>query len=130
MTDVNAMDRLLTAILAGDIPGVRACFTPDARIWHGYDCIAHDVDGFVASIEQVVAAKVELRYDDIRRHSTPTGFVQQHLLVTPDAAGGWSGKPCCVVVHVEDGLIREALEYLDRTGTIKSETLPMTTPGI
>jgi hypothetical protein len=130
MTEVNAMDRLLAAITAGDLGAVRACFTSDAIVWHGYDCLAADVDGFVASIEQVIAAKVDLRYDDVRRYPTSTGFVQQHLLVTPALGGGWTGKPCCVVVHLENGLISQALEYLDRTGTIHSDTLPMTTPGI
>ncbi|MFC4595808.1 nuclear transport factor 2 family protein [Sphingobium tyrosinilyticum] len=128
--DSNVMDRLLAAIVAGDLDGVRACFTPDGEVWHGYDCIAHDVNGFVASVKGVAAAGIELRYDDVRRHPTPTGFVQQHLLVTPDAEGGYSAKPCCVVVELKDGRIHRALEYLDRTGVVKSLTVPMVTPGL
>jgi ketosteroid isomerase-like protein len=130
VSELKVMDRLLAAILDGDLAGVRACFTSDAQIWHGYDCVAQDVDGFVASIAQIATAGVELRYDDVRRHETPTGFVQQHLLVTPHPEGGWSGKPCCVVVQLQDGLIFRALEYLDRTGIVRANSVPMSTPGL
>lgn len=128
--DMNVMDRLLAAILAGDLDAVRNCFTPDGQVWHGYDCIAHDVDGFVKSVAGVGAAGIKLRYDDIHRHPTPTGFVQQHLLVAPSAGGGYEGKPCCVVVHLKDGRIHRALEYLDRTGVVQGESVPMATPGL
>jgi ketosteroid isomerase-like protein len=131
MTDIyQAMDRLLPAILSGDLDTVRDCFTPDGAVWHGYDCIAHDVDSFVSGIAGVAAAGIELRYDDIRRHPTPTGFVQQHLLVTPAAGGGYEGKPCCVVVELRDGRIHRALEYLDRTGVVTAATVPVATPGL
>src|ERR1700712_951503 len=120
MTEANVMDRLFAAILSGDLDGVRSCFTPDGQVWHGYDCIAHDVDGFVASIAQVAASGIELRYDDVRRHPTPTGLSHQHLLGAPDGGGGWSAKPCCVIVHLKDGRIHRALEYLDRTGVVKA----------
>lgn len=130
MTDSNIMDRLFAAIVAGNAEKARSCFTPDAEVWHGYDCVAHGLDSFVASIAQIAAAGIQLRYDDVRRQPTPTGFVQQHLLVTPAAEGGWCAKPCCVIVHLKDGLIHRAYEYLDRTGVVQAESVPMTTPGL
>lgn len=130
MADNTVLDRLNAAIEACDLAGVRACFTPDAQVWHGYDCVAHDLESFLASIEPIFAAGVEIRYDDVRRQPTPGGFVQQYLVVTPAADGGWSAKPCCSVFHLKDGLIHRAQEYLDRTGVVTAETRPMATPGI
>ena len=128
--DEAILDRLFRAIETGDVPSARACFTPDARIWHNYDCIAHDLDGFVASLEQIAASGLKMRYDDIRREPTPSGFVQHHLLVMPKAEGGWTGKPCCMVAIMRDGLIAEAREYLDRGPGFAVDALPGKTVGI
>jgi ketosteroid isomerase-like protein len=130
MDDNAVLGRLFSAIVDGDLAGVRSCFTRDARIWHSYDCIAHDVDSFVESLERVFASGLELRYDDIRRQQTPTGAVQQYLLVVPSADGGWIAKPCCLIAHLKDGLIERVQEYLDRTGVFKADTLPVKTPGL
>lgn len=128
--DVSVMDRLLAAVVSGDMDEARDCFTPDGGVWHGYDCILADVDAFLESVSAIAKAGIELRYYDIQRQPTPTGFVQQHLLVMPDGEGGYQGKPCCLIVHLKDGRIYRAYEYLDRTNVLKSDTLPMTTPGL
>jgi ketosteroid isomerase-like protein len=130
MDDDAVLDRLFSAIIDGDLARVRSCFTPDARIWHGYDCITHDVDSFVESLERVFATGLKLRYDDIRRQRTPTGAVQQYLFVVPSPDGGWTAKPCCLIAHLKGGLIERIQEYLDRTGVLKADTLPVKTPGL
>jgi ketosteroid isomerase-like protein len=130
MSENTVLDRLFTAIVGGDLAQVRACFTRDARIWHGYDCITHDVDSFIESLKQVFATGLKLRYDDIRRQRSQTGFVQQYLLMVPSAEGGWTAKPCCLVAHLKDGLIEQIQEYLDRTGVFKVNSLPAKTPGL
>jgi hypothetical protein len=130
MTDNTVLDSLFAAIVAGDLTRVRACFTPSAQVWHGYDCVSYDVDSFIASLEPIVAAGLKLRYDDVRRQQTPTGFVQQYLLVLPSAEGGWTAKPCCAIAHLQDGLIEKIHEYVDRTGVFKVSSLPALTPGI
>ena len=124
------IERLFAAILAKDAAAARACFTPDAKVWHGYDCVAHDLDSFVAGLEHVFASGMVLRYDDIRRQPTADGFVQQHLFVAHSADGAWEGKPCCNVFHLKDGLIHRVEEYLDRTGVVKIASIPAFTPGI
>lgn len=128
--DINVMDRLLGAVVAGDMDEARDCFTKDGAVWHGYDCVLADVDAFIESVRAVASKGIELRYYDIQRHPTPTGFVQQHLLVMPDGQGGFQGKPCCLIVHLEGGRIHRVYEYLDRTGVLTSPTLPMSTPGL
>lgn len=126
----HVMDRLLAAVQSNDLEEIRDCFTPDGAVWHGYDCILSDVDSFIQSVCAIAQKGIELRYYDIERHPTPTGFVQQHLLVMPDGEGGYHGKPCCMVVHLKDGRIFRAFEYLDRTGVLSSTSLPMRTPGL
>lgn len=130
MTDHTALDRLFQAIMSRDIESARACFTPSARVWHSYDCIAHGVEDFIASLKPIFASGVELRYDDVARMPTPNGFVQQYLLVIPSPEGGWTCKPCCAVVRLKDGLIDHVQEYLDRTGVFHTNSLPACTPGL
>ena len=56
MSHALVLDRLFAAVVDKDTAAVRACFDPGARIWHGYDCIAHDLDSFIAMLEAVLAA--------------------------------------------------------------------------
>lgn len=130
MSEMTVIDHLFAGIVAGDLGAVRACFTPDAKVWHGYDCIAHDLEGFLGGLEKAFAAGMALRYDDIRRLRTEDGFVQHHVFVAPAPGGGWDCKPCCNVFHLKDGRIHRVEEYLDRTGTFHVDSLPAVTPGI
>ena len=130
MESSNVVDHLFAAIVAGDAAAVRACFSADARIWHGYDCIALDLDTFMKGLEAAFDAGTPLRYDDIRRIRTEDGYVQHHLFVAPSPEGGWTAKPCCNVFHLRDGLIHRAEEYLDCGFAAKVAELPAVTPGL
>lgn len=130
MAETNVIERLFNSITSGDLNAVRECFTSDARIWHGYDCEALDLHSFLEGLKAAFDARMPLRYDDIRRMRTEDGFVQQHLFVAPAGDGKWTGKPCCNVFHLKDGLIWRVEEYVDRTGVVQLNSLPALTPGI
>jgi ketosteroid isomerase-like protein len=106
-------ERLIAAILAGDIDAVRAIYTPDARIWHNFDRIEQTVDENLRVLRWLVRNVRDLRYEDIRRQRTEEGFVQQHVLRGRTADGAELSVPGCLVCTVRDGRITRLEEYLD-----------------
>ena len=54
-----------------------------------------------------------LRYEEIRRHVTPAGFVQQHVLRGTAPNGKPLEVPACILCSVKDGRITRLDEYLD-----------------
>jgi len=105
--------RLIDAVAAGDIEAVRNIYARDAVIWHNNDGVMQSVDENLAVLAWVVKHISNLRYDDIRRHATPTGFVEQHVLHGTLPNGNALSVPACLVCTVEDGRITRLDEYFD-----------------
>ena len=127
--EVNAIDRLFDSLARGDIDGIREALSPDARVWHSFDCIAHDRDATVANLANTISAFPERRTADVRRQATLTGFVQQHLFVVRTADGRRMAWPVCIVVEIKDGLIARLDEYIDRAGYFVPADGVTGTPG-
>jgi len=110
---LDTADRLFGAIMKADVEALRQVYATDAVIWHNNDNTEQNVDQNLRVLAWVVKNIQELRYEDIRRQETPTGFVQQHVL----RGIGPSGKPvaiaACIVCRVENGRITRLDEYLD-----------------
>ena len=110
---LDTADRLFGAIMKADVEALRQVYATDAVIWHNNDNTEQNVDQNLRVLAWVVKNIKELRYEDIRRQETPTGFVQQHVL----RGTGPSGKPvaisACIVCRVENGRITRLDEYLD-----------------
>ena len=106
-------ERLFAAITAGNVDAVRNIYASDAVIWHNNDNNSQNVDQNLAVLGWVVKHVKDVRYEEIRRQATETGFVQQHVLrgIAPN------GQPleiaACIVCVVEDGRITRLDEYLD-----------------
>jgi ketosteroid isomerase-like protein len=105
-------DRLVAAIVAGDVDAVRAIYAPDATIWHNFDQRDQTVDENLATLADLHRRVSNLRYTEIRRALVPDGFVQQHVL-TGDARGGPLAMPAMIRFAVADGCITRLEEYLD-----------------
>jgi ketosteroid isomerase-like protein len=105
-------DRLVAAIVAGDVAGVRACYAPDARVWHNFDEHEQTVDENLATLADMHRRATGLAYTEIRRFAAPGGFVQQHVLVG-HALHGALRLPAIIRFWVEDGRITRLEEYLD-----------------
>ena len=129
MTEVTALDHLFNGVASGDLDQSRAALAPDVRVWHGFDGIAHDRDAIMASFANLVSTFPERRFEDIRRQPTPTGFVQQHVMVVRTADGRALAWPVCVVVRIEAGVIVRLDEYIDRAGSFVPADGPLLTPG-
>lgn len=106
-------DRFFAAIPKGDIETLRAIYAPDARIWHNHDQATQSVEQNLQVLAWVVKNIAELRYEEIRRHATPTGFVQQHVLRGRAPNGTPLEVPACIVCAVAGGRITRLDEYLD-----------------
>ena len=105
-------DRLFAAIETGDIDVVRNLYAPDAVIWHNNDEAEQTPDHNLAVLQWVVDHLADRRYEDVRRHITGDGFVQQHVLrFTRD--GERYGIPACLVVTCDGDHITRIEEYLD-----------------
>ncbi|HTO69698.1 MAG TPA: nuclear transport factor 2 family protein [Myxococcota bacterium] len=116
MTNAEALEvaeKLFAAIPRGDVAAVRALYAPDARIWHNHDGVEQDPPTNLRVLDWVVRNIAELRYEDVRRQATPTGFVQQHVLRGKGPGGKPVEIPACIVCTVSGGRITRLDEYLD-----------------
>jgi ketosteroid isomerase-like protein len=113
----EVIDRLFAALAQGDLAAAAACCTPDVRVWHSFDGVAHDLAGIMAEWQGLVAGFPERAFVDVRRQPTPQGFVQQHVMLVRTASGVRKAWPLCIVVRIADGLIARLDEYIDRAGT-------------
>jgi ketosteroid isomerase-like protein len=110
---LEVADKLFAAIPRGDLEAVRALYAPNAEIWHNHDGVTQDPAANLRVLAWVVNNISGLRYEDVRRHATPTGFVQQHVLRGTAPNGKSLEIPACIVCAVSGGRISRLDEYLD-----------------
>ncbi|GLR67438.1 hypothetical protein GCM10010909_21190 [Acidocella aquatica] len=108
--------RLFDGLAKGDIAAVRACFSPEAVIWHGFDGIALNVEDFLCSMEGLIGYTAERWIQDVHSLVTAEGLVQQHVFVVHTQAGDRKAWYVCIVAKIADGLITRVDEYIDRAG--------------
>jgi len=106
-------ERFVGAIQSGDTATVRACYAPDAAIWHNIDNVEQTVDQNMRSLDWFIRKLPDRNYRVTRREALSDGFLQQHVLeaTLPDGAA-WK-MSACVVVRMVDGLIVRLDEYID-----------------
>jgi len=123
MSDAEAMlelaKRFVGAIERGDTDAVKACYHPDARIWHNNDSIEQTVDENMRVLGWMARTLPTRQYDVRHLDALPDGFVQQHVLRATLPNGGTWELPACVIVRVRDGLIVRLDEYLDSAHVAK-----------
>ncbi len=101
------------AIQAGDVPTVRACYAPDAKLWHNTDNIEQTVDQNIKLLEWFMRKLPDRHYRVLRREALKDGFVQQHVLEATLPDGTKWKMDACVIVRMENGRIVRLDEYLD-----------------
>ena len=113
---LQTADKLFHAIENGDVEAIRNIYSADTKIWHNNDNIAQSVEQNLAVLKWVITNIKGLKYTEVRRQPTPSGFVQQHVL-----RGRFKDKelalPACIVATVEGGKITRLDEYLDSAQT-------------
>lgn len=111
--NLQVAERLFAAIMAGKVDEVRNVYAPDAVIWHNNDNSSQTVDQNLAVLGWVVTHIKNLRYEEVRRQATDTGFVQQHVLRGIAPNGQVLEIAACIVCVVHNGRITRLDEYLD-----------------
>ena len=106
-------ERLFAAIGTGNVEEVRNIYAPDAVIWHNNDGLEQSADTNVRVLQWVVTNLGNLRYENVRRQRTDTGFMQQHVLRGTAPNGQELNIPACIVCTVHDGRITRLEEYID-----------------
>ncbi len=110
---LEVAERLFAAITRADIAGVRDVYAPNCVIWHNHDSAEQNVETNLKVLGWVTKNVKDLRYEEIRRQETPTGFVQQHVLRGIAPSGTAVAIPACIVCRVENGRITRLDEYID-----------------
>lgn len=106
-------ERFVGAIQTGDVEVVRACYAPDAKLWHNTDDIEQTVDQNMAVLKWFISALPDRYYRVLYRAALKDGFVQQHILEATLPDGTKWKMFACVVVRIENGVIVRLDEYLD-----------------
>ena len=75
---VDFAKRFVGAIQAGDTEAVRACYAPDAKIWHNNDGVEQTVDQNMKVLDWFIRALPDRNYRVLRVEALPDGFLQQH----------------------------------------------------
>lgn len=105
--------KFVDAIQAGDVPTVRDCYAPDAKLWHNTDNIEQTVDQNMKVLGWFINNLPDRNYRVLRREALSDGFLQQHVLEATLPDGSLFKMSACVVVRVENGVITRLDEYLD-----------------
>lgn len=116
MTPQDHLDfarRFVGAIQSGDTDTVRACYHPDAKLWHNSDGIEQTVDQNMKVLDWFIRTLPDRNYRVTRLEALPDGFMQQHVLEATLPDGTKWAMDACVVVRIENGLITRLDEYLD-----------------
>jgi ketosteroid isomerase-like protein len=110
-------ERFFKAIENADIDAVRSIYTDSTVVWHNNDGLEQAAADNLRVLAWVTRHVKEMRYEDVRRQPTPTGFVQQHVLRGTNRAGDPVEIPAVIVATVADGHITRIDEYLDSAHT-------------
>jgi uncharacterized protein len=110
---LDLAERFVGAIQRGDTEAVRACYAPDAKLWHNTDGIEQTVDQNMKVLDWFIRTLPDRYYRVQRREALPDGFLQQHVLEATLPNGKKWSMDACVVVRAENGKITRLDEYLD-----------------
>ena len=77
MAAVDALDRLIAAIEAGDLEAARVCYAEGARIWHNHDEVFQTVDQkrLALSAAPLVAVSCRMKTPRPAKTSSNKGFM-------------------------------------------------------
>lgn len=111
---VSVAEEIFTAIEDGDPERVRACYAPDAVIWHNFDRVEQSVEDNLRVLGWMINTFPKRSYVEVHRHEWHIGFVQQHVLHLTKHDGTVVELPACIVAKLgDDGKITRIDEYLD-----------------
>jgi ketosteroid isomerase-like protein len=113
---LDAGERLFSTVEHGQLEDLRQIFAEGAMVWHNTDQKLTDVETTIRNLHTIRSNATTFRYTEVRREPTPTGFVQQHVLLV-SLPGREIRDLCCCVCRVEGGRITHMDAYHDSAAT-------------
>src|SRR5437762_12939742 len=99
---VNVVAAKVARLVAdGDLDGLRAVYTSDARIWHNTDDKDKIVDECLDFLAGLLSVTSRRWYADVRLTPTPAGYIDQHYMCAVLTTGEEIRVPICMVVTLE-----------------------------
>lgn len=106
--------RFLAALNAGDVDAARACYHPDAGIWHDFDGVTQTVDENMHLMAAMGTRASRREYVIRRLEAIEGGYLQQHALEITTLAGQDLVAEAVALVQVgDDGLIHGLDEWIN-----------------
>ena len=107
-------NRFLDALNAGDVEAARACYHPDAEIWHDFDGVTQTVDQNMQLMTAMGRRASRRAYVIRRLEPIEGGYLQQHTLELTTLAGQDLVAEAVALVQVgDDGLIHRLDEWIN-----------------
>ena len=113
MSVLGLANEFRDALEAGDIERVRACYAPEAEIWHNFDRKTQTVDENLAVLQLMIARSSRLRYDVKRLEEIENGYLQHHVLRIDLKSGEELETDALALVTVANGQISRIDEFID-----------------
>jgi len=110
-------DKVARLVADGDLDGLRAVYTADARIWHNTDDKDKTVDESLEFLAGLLSVTSRRWYADVRLTPTPAGYIDQHYMCAALTTGEEVRVPICMVVTLEGEHIKRLEEYIESAAT-------------
>jgi hypothetical protein len=116
----GVVQKLLTAIEAGDLESVRRIYHPEAIIWHSHDGVSQSVEENLATLAWITRHLPGIRYVHVRRYCFAGGVVDQHdtEVRAPGRDQPLRIATCMVVLVNELGQVTRLDEYIDSAAVV------------
>ena len=103
------------ACRAADNHRIVGLLTDDAKVWYNFDpTVEHDRTAYLGILDNSAKSFRNQRYQDMRVHLHPGGFVEQATLIG-DTDNGVIETPFLLVATVAGDKITRIAEYFDTT---------------
>jgi uncharacterized protein len=109
----SVAEKIARFVADGDLDGLRALYTSDARIWHNTDDARKTVEESLAFLGGLLRVTNKRWYADVRLTPTPSGYVAQHYLCAVLITGDEVRIPICMVVTLEGDRVTRLEEYIE-----------------
>ena len=114
MPDIDAISaRYFGGLTSGDVEACLACYTPDGVLWHNFDEADRGLEALRASLTDLFQTIHDRKFTSVRRHPTPTGFVEQYVFDGRTTSGAPVHLAAVFVFTLKGDLVQRAEEYLD-----------------
>lgn len=107
----DLLDRLLTAIAAGDVEAVREIYAPDAVIRNNYMPEPMPIEDFLTALGHMHSVTERMWFEPIRFQVTESGFVDEHVARFRTHGGADIALVSCMVAEIRDGRIASVSDY-------------------